>query len=120
MKKLNMPLPKAGDVWSAWVSFSDKPWQGKYRPVAIVDVDAEKCVALSVPITSTDPRINDEYDIEIYDWLYIPLEHKSTARVSKTIVIPFVDFRKKIGQVSDDDWQNITDLLMDYMRYHKI
>lgn len=73
---------------------------------------------MSVPFTSTVPR--DEYDIEMFDWAEIPLEHISTARISKTIVIPVYDFLKKLGKVSDDDWDNVTDLLMRYMERHGI
>lgn len=73
---------------------------------------------MSVPITSAAPR--DEYDIEVFDWAEIPLDHISTARISKTIVIPVSDFLKKLGKVSDDDWDNITDLLIQYMEHYGI
>lgn len=73
---------------------------------------------MSVPFTSTEPR--DEYDIEVFDWAEIPLDHISTARISKTITIPVSDFLKKLGKVSDDDWDNITNLLMQYMNHYGI
>lgn len=106
------------EVWSAWVGYEDQPNEGKYRPVLVIDVNHEHAVVMSVPFTSTEPR--DEYDIEVFDWSEIPLDHMSTARISKTIVIPISDFRKKLGRVSDDDWDNITDLLMTYMEHHGI
>ena len=109
---------EAKEVWSAWVGYEDKPGRGKYRPVLVIDVNEEKAVVMSVPFTSTFAR--DEYDIEVFDWAEIPLEHISTARISKTIVIPVSDFLKKLGKVSDDDWDNITDLLMQYMEHYGI
>ncbi len=45
-------------------------------------------------VWSTTPR--DEYDIEVFDWHDIPLDHISTARISKAIVIPISDFRKRL------------------------
>ena len=103
---------KEREVWSAWVRYEDRLDEGKYRPVL------DKAVVMSVPFTSTEPR--DEYDIEVFDWTEIPLNHISTARISKTIVIPVSDFLKKLGKVSDDDWDNITNLLMQYMEHYGI
>ena len=109
---------KEREVWSAWVGYEDQPNEGKYRPVLVIDVNHEHAVVMSVPFTSTEPQ--DEYDIEVFDWSEIPLDHISTAYISKTIVIPISDFRKRLGQVSDEDWNNITDLLMTYMEYHGV
>lgn len=109
---------KEREVWSAWVRYEDRPDEGKYRTVLVIDVDGDKAVVMSVPFTSTEPR--DEYDIEVFDWTEIPLDHISTARISKTIVIPVSDFLKKLGKVSDDDWDNITNLLMQYMGHYGI
>ena len=109
---------KEREVWSAWVGYEDRPSKGKYRPVLVIDVNDTQAVVMSVPFTSTTPR--DEYDIEVFDWYDIPLDHISTARISKTIVIPISDFRKRLGQVSDEDWNNITDLLMTYMEHNRV
>ena len=109
---------KEREVWAAWVGYEDQPSKGKYRPVLVIDVNDTQAVVMSIPFTSTTPR--DEYDIEVFDWHDIPLDHISTARISKTIVIPISDFRKRLGRVSDEDWNNITDLLMTYMEHHAI
>ena len=109
---------KEREVWSAWVGYEHQPSEGKYRPVLVIDVNDTQVVVMSIPFTSTTPR--DEYDIEVFDWHDIPLDHISTARISKTIVIPISDFRKRLGRVSDEDWNNITDLLMSYMEHHAI
>ena len=98
--------------------WGNQPNEGKYRPVLVIDVNHKHAVVMSVPFTSTEPR--DDYDIEVFDWSEIPLDHISTARISKTIVIPISDFRKRLGQVSGEDWNNITDLLMTYMEYHGV
>lgn len=109
---------EAKEVWSAWVGYEYQPERGKYRPVLVIDVKEEEALVMSVPFTSTLPR--DEYDIEVFDWKKISLEHASTARISKTIVIPVSDFRRKLGEVSLEDWENIISLLMEYMENHEI
>lgn len=109
---------KEREVWSAWVRYENRPDEGKCRPVLVIDVDGDKAVVMSVPFTSAEPR--DEYDIEAFDWAKIPLDHVSIARISKTIVILVSDFLKKLGKVSDDDWDNITNLLMQYMEHYGI
>ena len=102
------------EIWKAWVAYEDNPNEGKVRPVLVLDVDGEYATVLSTPITSTEPR--DEYDIEIFDWADIPLDHISTARTSKTIDIPMNDFCSKVGYISDADWDNITDLYGEYLK----
>ena len=111
---IRLPQINPKEVWKAWVAYEDNPDEGKVRPVLVLDVDGKYARVLSVPITSTDPR--DEYDIEVFDWADIPLDHESTARASKTIDIPMNGFYSKIGKVSDDDWDNITDLYGEYLK----
>ena len=110
---IKLPQINPREVWKAWVAYDDGSGDGKTRPVLVLNVDGEYATVLSSPITSTPPR--DEYDIEVFDWAEIPLDHVSTARVSKTIDIPISDFCSKVGYMSDDDWDNITDLYKDYL-----
>lgn len=104
---------KPQDVWSAWIPYEEDQDNGKFRPVVVMDVNDDIATVLSTPITSSAPR--DEYDIEVFNWADIPLDHKSTARASKTIDIPIGDFGKFIGRLSNDDWENVTNLYMDYL-----
>ncbi len=113
MKKMYRKI-NPQEVWSAWVKYEDKPNEGKYRPVIAMAVNNDVTEVLSVPITSTEPR--DEFDIEIFDWEEIPLDNLSTARISKALEIPIYDFRKRLGKLADDDWDNITDLYVEYLK----
>lgn len=112
MKKI-----KPQEVWQAYFPYKDNSGRAKFRPVIVLDVDDNEAVVLSVMVTSHKPR-NDEYDIEIYDWEDVPLEHVSTARVAKNELIPKDDFNKKIGRLSDDDWDNITNLYARWLQYN--
>ncbi len=100
------------EVWYAEFPFEDQPDVSKERPVIVLDVSEETATVLSIMVTSSDPR--DEFDIEIFDWEFVPLRHRSTARVSRTMSIRTSSFRRKIGRLTDDDWDNVTDL---YVRY---
>ena len=63
-------------------------------------------------VTSSAPR--SEFEIELFDWEKIPLNHKSTADAASVQFVLKAAFRRKIGRLSDDDWDNVTDL---YVRY---
>lgn len=102
------------DVWFAEFPFADDPSQSKDRPVIVLDVDDDTCKVLSMKITSSSPR--SEFEIELFDWAEIPLNHKSTADASSVRFVAKDDFRRKIGRLSDDDWQNVTDLYAQYLR----
>ena len=102
------------EVWFAEFPFREDARITKMRPVIVLAVDADECEVLSMKITSTEPR--GEFEIEVFDWAEIPLDHKSTAVASDVRSIRKSDFRRKIGKLSDDDWDNVTDL---YYRYLK-
>ena len=102
------------EVWFAEFPFDEDENQSKERPVIVLDVDGENCKVLSMKITSSKPR--DEFEIELFDWNKIPLHHKSTAVASAVKSILKNKFRRKLGRLSDDDWDNVTDL---YYRYLK-
>ena len=102
------------EVWFAEFPFAEDETQSKERPVIVLTVDDESCRVLSMKITSSRPR--DEFEIELFDWNKIPLHHKSTAVASAVKSILKDKFRRKIGRLSDDDWDNVTDL---YFRYLK-
>ena len=105
---------KPQEVWFAEFSFAEAATQWKERPVIVLDVDEEFCRVLSMKITSSVPR--SEFEIELFDWNKIPLHHKSTAVASAVKNISKSKFRRKIGRLSDDDWDNVTDLYVHYLK----
>lgn len=102
------------EVWFANFPFIEDASQSKDRPVVVLDVDNETCTVLALKITSRKPR--GEFEIELFDWSKIPLDHISTVDVSSAQVISKGRFRRLAGYLSDDDWNNVTDL---YVRYLK-
>ena len=71
------------------------------RPVIVLNV--ETLEVLSVKVTKTDPRTEDNYDTPIVFWQKANLRFKSTARVSKTTNINKSQFKRKIGSLHPDD-----------------
>lgn len=93
------------EVWFADFPFIDDPTQSKDRPVIVLQVDEAGCRVLSMKITSRPPY--SEFEIELADWAKIPLSHKSTADAASVRYITKDSFRKRIGQLSDADWETI-------------
>ena len=101
-------------VCFAEFSFEEDENQSKERPVIVLAVDNDTCKVLSMKVASTAPY--SEFEITLFDWNKVPLHHKSTAVASDVRNIRKSDFRRKIGKLSDDDWDNVTDL---YYRFLK-
>ena len=73
----------------------------------MIVLDIEKMEVLSVKVTTTPPRQNDLYDIPILYWKHTKLRMKSTARVSKTILVDKSQFVHIIGDLHQDDFENV-------------
>ena len=106
------------EVWRAWVAFEDNPREGKLRPVIVVHVDMKNRFALTIPIYSRVAQ--GEYEIALFDWAEIPIDHLPTANIAKSRPIPFVDMDRCIGRLSSDDWENVTQLFQEYAETHYI
>lgn len=39
--------PRPGEIWLAYVDFLDHPGMGKVRPVFVIDVQKEMCIAIA-------------------------------------------------------------------------
>ena len=114
MKMIQSKVIQPQEVWFAKFPFDEDETQSKDRPVIVLAVDDEMCSVLSLKITSTPPY--SEFEIELFDWAQIPLSHISTADVSSAKFILKTDFHRKIGKLSDDDWDNVTDLYTRYLQ----
>ena len=114
MKMIQSKVIQPQEVWFAEFPFNEDKTQSKDRPVIVLAVDDESAKILSMKVTSTPPQ--SEYEIELFDWSKIPLHHKSTADASRVLRIPKRRFRRKIGKLSDDDWDNVTDLYTRYLQ----
>ena len=104
------------EVWFANFPFEDDPTQSKDRPVIVLHVDENSCKVLSMKVTSSPPY--SEFEIEIFNWEQIPLHHKSTADAASVQYILKSAFRRRIGKLSDDDWENVLMLYEKFLQSH--
>lgn len=102
-----------GEIWFVNFPLEEDEKLFISRPVIVLNV--EPLQVLSVKVTKTKPRSNDEYDIPIVYWNEANLRFKSTARVSKTIYINKNQFHYKIGTLLKDDWIMIQNAFMEYI-----
>lgn len=94
-----------GDVWFAKFPLEEDGSKFLSRPVIILNV--ERLEVLVVKVTKIPPRSNDKYDIPINYWQYANLRFKSTARVSKTLILNHSQLDFKIGTLHPTDYVNI-------------
>jgi hypothetical protein len=102
-----------GEVWFANFPLEEDPTVLLRRPVVVLDV--EKFEVLSVKVTKTDPREEDEFDTPIVFWQNARLRFKSTARVSKTTHLPKSQFIHKIGDLHNEDLLEIQEQFMKFI-----
>ena len=105
-----------GEVWFVDFPLEENPSQFLPRPVIVLD--EETLQVLSVKVTSSEPRKNDNYDIPIIHWQFAQLRNKSTARVSKTLYLPKSQFRRKIGDLHPEDFSAILNKFEEFIEDH--
>ena len=102
-----------GDVWLVNFPLEEKPTEFLSRPAIVINV--EKLEVLSVKITKTEPRDEDQYDMPIVYWQEANLKLKSTARISKTVYINKSQFIHPIGTLHKDDLIEVQKLFIEFI-----
>lgn len=96
-----------GEVWFVNFPLEEDPTRSLLRPVIVLGEDL--FMFISVKVTSHRVRRYDSYDIEIIDWRAAGLRVPSTARVSKTIMLPQNNFLFKVGDLTTRDLRRIVE-----------
>ena len=80
--------PRPGDIWLAYVEFSDHPGVGKVRPVVIVDVSEDACTVLAAKVTSSDLTADGSgAAVPIINWQHCGLRKPSYIRLDQRFVL---------------------------------
>ena len=108
--------PKAGEVWLINFPFEEDLTQIKKRPGVVLDVDHEILKVLTIKVTKHKPKDYDKYDTEIFYWKEAKLKFKSTARISKTMLLDKDKFIHKIGDLHPDDLTDIQNKFIKFMQ----
>ena len=84
--------PRVGEVWLAYVEFSDHPGVGKVRPVVVVGVSESACVAVAAKVTSRDLSADGSGRcLPIMGWESCGLRRPSYVRLDQRFELPFSD-----------------------------
>jgi len=102
-----------GEVWFVNFPLEEDSATFLSRPVVVLDVDTLE--VLSVKVTKTSPRPNDNYDTPIVYWKHAKLRFQSTARVAKTLSLYKNQFTHKIGDLHTDDFEKIQQQSIKYI-----
>ncbi len=82
--------PAVGDIWLAYVEFSDHPGIGKVRPVVVIDVHDDRCLVVAAKVTSKDLRVDGSAKcIPILDWERCGLRKPSYIRLDQRLELAF-------------------------------
>lgn len=105
MTMMTKSEPRAFEVWRLAFVYEDQPDVIKERPTIVGVVDSVHGFALVVKLTSHGPRPEFPGEIRIVDWKQAGLEKPSTARCSKTMLVPLGAFEgaRRYGALSQGD-----------------
>ena len=82
--------PLVGDIWLAYVEFSDHPGVGKVRPVVVVDVRQDVCVVVAAKVPTKDLCADGSgMCIPIIDWQTYGLRKPSYIRLDQKLELAF-------------------------------
>jgi hypothetical protein len=104
------------EVWFAEFPFEEDETKTKRRPVIVLgQVESEEVKVLSVKVTGHPEREEDPFDLPIKQWQEAGLREPSVARVSKTILLTLDKFKRKFGEVQEEDQVAIVETYMEYV-----
>jgi mRNA interferase MazF len=96
--KVYTMIIKAGEFWVAEIKYTNGI-DSKKRPALVLWVDGRDAIVAAV--TSAPPRTNT--DVLLSQWAESGLKVASTVRLARLDCLEQSLFRKKIGQLSEDD-----------------
>lgn len=95
--------PNVGEIWLAWVEFSDHPGVGKVRPVVVIDVRDDVCMVIAAKVTSKNLEADGSGKcIPILDWQRCGLRKPSYIRLDQRLELPMENLLRDapIGMLS--------------------
>lgn len=101
--------PKLYEVWRLAFEYEDIPGVSKERPVIVGAFDEERALVLVVKVTGHGVRPGFPGEVPIIEWKQAGLDKPSTARCSKTLLVPIEAFSEltRYGKLSPRDSEAI-------------
>lgn len=96
--------PAPGELWLAYLHFSDKPDIGKVRPALIVEPGGAAAVAVAAKVTSADLPSRGIPAVAIPRWEECGLRKPSWVRLDQRFELPYADILRDepLGALPDD------------------
>lgn len=89
---MTSPSPRPGEVWLAYLHFSDRPELGKVRPVIVLEADGAALVAVAAKVTSQDLSCRPGVKALAIDcWRECGLRKPSYVRLDQRFEVPYSD-----------------------------
>lgn len=107
--RTNDVRPNLFDVWRLAFEYEDIPGVFKERPVIVGAFDEERALVLVVKVTGHGARPGFPGEVPIIEWKQAGLKKPSTARCSKSLLVPVEAFSglTRYGQLSQRDSEAI-------------
>ena len=102
---INQQTIDVGDVVLAQFPYEDNPNMMKLRPAVVIGIQNNNLTVVALKITSTPPR--DKFDYELVNWALAGLKDVSTVRTSKNAIIVIQAIVRKIGSLTQSDFQEV-------------
>ena len=107
---MTSPDPRPGDIWLAYLSFSDLPEVGKVRPVVVVEADGGRLVAVAAKVTSKGSPSPGAVVVPVAGWEERGLRKPSYIRLDQRFEVPYRDLLRgaPIGRLDDRQFEEVS------------
>ena len=109
-----LPKPAKGEIWLAYLEFSDKPSVGKVRPVLVLENNKEQPIVVVAKVTSVASGV-DNSRIELRNWKNYGLLKPSFVRIDQCFGVSITKILrdKPLGKLEDTMFENIATKIKD-------
>ena len=107
---ISSDTPAAGEVWLAYLRFSDKPDIGKVRPVLVLQGAGNTCAARAICLKVTSRTADDgRCDMAVKGWEKCGLRKPSFVRIDQIFELDRESFLgdKKLGDMDGKEFESI-------------
>ena len=109
---MNISNVDVKDVVYVLYPYEEDETKTSRRPAIVIDKNETSLEVLVVKVTTHEPR--DEQDYKIIEWVKTNLTQPSIARTAKTEAFHVDNVIKKVGTLTDKDYNNIIDIINKY------
>lgn len=102
--------PAAGEVWLAYLRFSDRPDIGKVRPVLVLQSEGDARAVRAICLKVTSRTADDgRCDVAVKKWEKCGLRKPSFVRIDQIFELDCESFLndRKLGDMDEDEFESI-------------